>query len=195
MDFKKVIYPSAETGVASFRNQEEYLVLLATITVPGHGGQKLTLLLPRSLYEVMLNIEISLEGINPKKVLLYSWDESLVEKTLTQMNSRYTKVLVASSAESIITEADQPGIAAVGIDLKKMEFPFTLQDTIFFKRLAANRILNRLPYFLTWEGATEEQVKEVAKLGLVGATTSNFAQSFQTWAQAFTQDPSRAKKD
>jgi hypothetical protein len=52
----------------------------------------------------------------------------------------------------------------------------------------------RTPYFLTWEGATEEQVKEVAKLGLVGSTTASFAENFSTWAQAFTQDPSRIKK-
>jgi hypothetical protein len=194
MDFKKVVYPSAETGLANFRNEEEYLVLLATVTIPVHGGQKLTLLLPRSLYEVMLNLEIALEGIEPKKVLLSSWDEALVENTQTEMNSRHTKVLVISSPEDVITAIDQPDIVAVGLHLKKIAFPLTLPDTIFFKRLAANRALMRTPYFLTWEGATDEQVKELAKLGLLGSTSANFAQNFSTWAQAFTQDPSRMKK-
>lgn len=194
MDFNKVIYPSANIGVESFRREEEYLVLLATVTIPKHGGQKLTLLLPRSLYEVMLNLEISLDGITPKKVLAYTWDEALLEKVQTDMNSRYTKVLTAPQADDIITLVDQPGICAVGIDLKKITFPLTHQDTIFLKRLASNRALSRMPYFLTWEGATEEQVKEVAKLGLMGATTKVFSKDFQTWAFAFTQDPSKTKK-
>lgn len=191
MDFKKAIYPSESVGLSSFRQEEEYVVLLTTVTIPKHGGQKLTLLLPRSLYEVMLNLEIKLEGINPKSVLIYTPDENLRDKLQLEMNSRYTKVTAALEADEILKMAEQPGVAAVGIELNKMTFPLQHQDTIFLKRLASNRTFVRLPYFLTWQGATEQQVQEVVKLGLVGATTGEFSKDFSRWALAFTQDPSK----
>lgn len=188
MDFNKVIYPSDKVGVSSFQNKEEFVVLLATITVPKHGGQKLTLLLPRSLYEVMLNIEVSLAGITPKKVIVHSWDEATMEKAQTGLNSRYVKVIPSEQPEDVLTLVDQPDVAALGINLKRPAFPLQHQDTIFLKRLATNKQITRLPYFLTWDKATEEEVKEVAKLGLHGASTGPFEANFARWVQAFTQD-------
>jgi hypothetical protein len=187
MDFNKVIYPSSSIGPASFVNREEYVVLLSTVTIPNHGGQKLTLLLPRSLYEVMLNLEISLAGITPKKVVVHSWSGQVLEKTQLDLNSRRTVVVPSEKPEDIFTLADQSGVAAVGIDLKRLNFPLKHQDTIFLKRLAANKNITRLPYFLTWEKATEDEVKEVAKLGLHGASVGPFAENFARWAQAFTE--------
>jgi hypothetical protein len=188
MDFNKVVYPSNSVSLASFQNKEEYVVLLATVTVPKHGGQKLTLLLPRSLYEVMLNLEVSLVGITPKKVVVHSWNEASLEKTQTDLNSRYVKVVPSEQPEDVLTLVDQPDVAALGINLKRPNFPLQHQDTIFLKRLASNKAITRLPYFLTWDKATEEEVKEVVKLGLHGAAVGPFDLNFARWAQAFTQD-------
>jgi len=191
MDFNKVIYPSASIGVQSFQRAEEYVVLLATVTIPKHGGQKLTLLLPRSLYEVMLNLEVSLQGIDPKNVLVYSHDEAMRENIQKSLNSRYTKVWVFDQPDDLLPALDKPRLSAVGFDFKKLSFPLQLQDQILLKRLASNRALGKLPYFLTWEGATEDQVDEVKKLGLSGATSGNFAANFPLWCSSFTQDPSK----
>jgi hypothetical protein len=192
MDFNKVIYPSDSVGIANFLNKEEYVVLLATVTIPKHGGQKLNLLLPRSMYEVMLNLELSLQGVDPKNIVIYSWNEDLRDQIQMNLNSRYTKVWSFEQPDEVLPALDKPRLAAVGFDLKKMQFPLQLQDQILLKRLASNRALSKLPYFLTWEGATEEEVKEVQKMGLLGATSGNFAQNFPLWAKSFSQDPSKS---
>lgn len=191
MDFNKKIYPDESVSLSSFLNREEYVVLLCAITVPKHGGQKVTLLLPRSLYEVMLNLEIQLEKITPKVVLICSWDEDLVEKIQSEMNSRYTKVVVAQNPDDIFTMIDQPNLTAVGIDLKSLSFPLAMQESIYLKRLASNRALAKIPYFLTWGNPTDAGVADLRGLGLKGATTGNFKNNFPRWAHAFTADPSR----
>jgi hypothetical protein len=192
MDFNKKVYPDETISLSSFLNHEEYVVLLCTLTIPKHGGSKLTLLLPRSLYEVMLNLEVSLEGITPKTVLVNSWDEELVEKIQTEMNSRYTKIVVVPKPDDILTMLETPGLAAIGMDLKQLSFPLAMQEAIFLKRLAANRTFVKIPYFLTWgNNPTEAGVKELEKLGIKGATTGSFKENFPRWAHSFTADPSK----
>lgn len=181
MDFNKVIYPSPSVEVGFFSGKEEFVVLLAVVTIPKQGSQKLTLLLPRSLYEVMLNLEISLQGITPKKILLYSWNESLSEKIQTQLNTRYTKANAVQAPEEILTNLDDPNLAAVGIHLKSLNFPLSLQDSILLKRMGGNRILSKIPSFFTWDGATEKNVEELKKLGLNGATPGQFEANFVNW--------------
>ncbi len=194
MDFNKVIYPSESIGVKNFLNTEEYVVLLATVTIPKHGGQKLTLLIPRSMYEVMLNLELNLQGIEPKNVLVYSADENMREKIQKDLNSRYTKVWVFEQPEDLLPSLDKLKVSAVGFDFKKLQFPLQLQDQILLKRMGANRALAKLPYFFTWEGAADAEVDEVKKLGLNGATTGNFAANFPLWCRSFTQDLSIKSK-
>lgn len=191
MDFNKKVYPDESISLSTFLNSEEYVVLLCTVTVPKHGGQKLTLLLPRSLYEVMLNLEIKLQGIEPKQVLIHTWNEERSEKVQAAMNSRYTKVVSAAEPDDIFIKLDQPGLVAVGIDLGELTFPLGMQDSIYLKRLASNRALQKIPYFLTWKNPTEAGVKELEKLGLKGATTGDFEANFARWAHAFTGDASK----
>lgn len=191
MDFEKKVFPHESIKIESFRNQEEYVVFLSTITVPKQGGQKITLLLPRSLYEVMLNLDLSLEGITPKKVVLYSHQEEKREAMQAQMISRYTKVLPATAPDEVLTLVDEPGVSAVGIELPRMDFPLQHQDKILLKRFASNQTLKRMPYFLTWDGADGAQVAEVQALGLSGAVAQAFA-GFPGWAQGILKDPSRS---
>jgi hypothetical protein len=194
MDFNKVIYPSESIGVKNFLSQEEYVVLLATVTIPKHGGQKLTLLLPRSMYEVMLNLEVGLQGIEPKNVLVYSADEAIRENIQKELNSRYTKVWVFEQPDDLLPALDKMKISAIGFDFKKLQFPLQLQDQILLKRLAGNRTLSKLPYFFTWEGATEAEIAEVQKFGLNGATSGSFSANFPLWCKSFTQDPTVKSK-
>ncbi len=189
MDFNKKVYPDESIRLDSFVNREEYVVFLANLVLPGAPVQKITLLLPRSLYEVMLNIEISLEGITPKLVVVHSHDSALLERLQIEMNSRYTTVLPAASQDDVFKLVDTPGVAAVGVDLREMSSPLSLQDSIYLKRLVTNRTFTRIPYFLTWKNADNATLEEVKKLGLAGATTGSFEQNFARWAVAFTQDP------
>jgi hypothetical protein len=189
MDFNKVVYPSTSIGPENFKRDEEFVVLLSSIQIPEHGAQKLTLLLPRSLYEVMLNLEVSLVDIVPKKVVFHSPAEAVAEKVQTELISRHVKAVRCDQPDDVLTLVDQPHVAAVGLEVKRPTFPLQHQDMIFFKRLASNRTFTRLPYFLTWEGATDDEVKEVAKLGLTGATTGSFADNFARWAKTFTDAP------
>jgi chemotaxis protein CheY-P-specific phosphatase CheC len=184
MDFEKKVYPNETIQLSSFRNYEEYVVLLTNITIPKRGSQKITLLLPRSLYEVMLNLEVSLEGITPKKVLIYSFKENSSESVRTALNSRTVKVISLENADEVLTAIDQEGVAAVGIDLKRLTFPLGHADNILLKRLASNRSLARVPYFLTWEEASPEEAKILAQMGLNGATTGSFLNDFPNWAKA-----------
>ncbi|MGZ3693034.1 MAG: hypothetical protein ACXWQO_02285 [Bdellovibrionota bacterium] len=185
MDFDKKVYPDESIHLSSFKNKEEYVVLLCPITMPHHGTQKLTLLLPRSLYETMLNMEIDLDGIQPKLLLLHSQDKALVQKLQMELSSRYVKVLVCDSPDQILDKIETPGVAAVGIDLKEMKVPFAHQDLIFLKRLAANKTLMRMPYYLSWKGADPKSIQEAVKLGLVGANPRPFPEYFSSWAASF----------
>jgi len=193
MDFNKKVYPDEAIRLESFLNKEEYVVLLCGITIPNQGTQKLPLLLPRTLYEVLLNLEIQLEGISPKLLLVHSWDPARVENLQIQMNSRYTKVVPVENIDDILTKLDTPGLTAIGIDMKAIPFPLSHPDSILFKRFLANRTFSRIPYFLSWDGATKETVTELHKFGLAGATEDSLATEFRAWAQAFTKDPSRAQ--
>lgn len=185
MDFNKKVYPDETIQLSSFLNKEEYVVLVSTITIPNHGAQKLTLLLPRSLYETMLNIEISLEGITPQQVLVYSWNPAIVEKMQLAMNSRYVKVIPVDSPDKILDKIETPGVAAVGVDLKEMKLPFAHQDLIFFKRLIANRTFMRLPHFVTWQHIEAQGLREAVTMGLLGANQGSFASEFPLWASSF----------
>lgn len=187
MDFNKKVYPDESIQVSSFINKEEYVVFLSSITIPNFGSQKLTLLLPRSLYETMLNLEIALEGITPKIVLLHSWDPEKTKRLQAAMNSRYVNVIPVAQPDELITLLDKPGVAAIGIDLKKTGFPLAHQDMIFFKRLAAQRLLSKIPYFLTWDGVDANGVQEIKKLGLLGATAGDLEKEFQSWSSSFTK--------
>lgn len=194
MDFNKKVYPDETIKLENFVNKEEYVVFLCSITIPKHGSQKLTLLLPRSLYEVMLNVEIELDGISPKLVIAHSWDKSKLERVQVAMNSRYTKVVPAEEPDTVLDLIGRPNVAAVGIDLKQLSSPLTHQEHIFLKRLVSNRTFVRLPYFLTWGNYTNAAYKEVSGLGLTGATEGSFELDFPRWTTAFTQDPSKSSK-
>jgi hypothetical protein len=156
-----------------------------------YGKQKLTLLLPRSLYEVLLNLEIQLTGITPKVVYIYSHSEDRLEKLQAEMNSRYTKVLTLEKPEQILEKLETPNLVAVGLDMKTMNFPLPHADAILIKRMTANRSLMKMPLFVSWDGANDGSVLEMQKLGLQGATKTTLETGFPAWAQTFTQDPSK----
>jgi hypothetical protein len=136
----------------------------------------------------MLNLEVSLVGITPKKVVVHSWNEASLEKAQTDLNSRYVQAVPSEKADDVLTLVDQPNVAAIGINLKRPTFPLQHQDTIFLKRLASNKLITRLPYLLTWDNATEDEVKEVAKLGLNATVGGAFDENFARWVKAFTQE-------
>lgn len=191
MDFNKKVYPDEAIRVESFVNREEYVVLLCNVTIPKQGTQKLTLLLPRSLYEVLLNLEIQLEGITPKTLLVHSWDPARVEQLQASLNSRYTKVIPVERPEDVLTKLDTPNLVGIGLDLKPLAFPLAHQDSILFKRMLANRAFTRMPFFLSWDGAKDDGVRELFKLGLSGATKNPMMAEFPRWAHSFTKDPSK----
>jgi hypothetical protein len=191
MDFNKKVYPHESIQESSFVNKEEYVVLLCSITIPKHGSQKVTLLLPRTLYEIMLNLEIHLEGINPKILLVYTPDEERAERLQSQMNSRYVKVLPVSSPDDILTKLDTSGLVGVGMELKRPNFPLGHQDNILLKRFASNQRLLRLPFYLTWDQATKEEAAQVEKIGLPKVQTQGFEAGFPLWSLSITQDPSK----
>lgn len=190
MDFEKKLYPNESIQLSSFRNEEEYVVLLCSITFPKHGHQKLTLLLPRSLYEVLLNLEIQLEGITPKLVLLHTWDEEKAEYLQSKLNSRYTKVIYFPQPDELLLKIDSPNVCAVGLDFKSVPIPLGMQENIFFKRLAANRALGKMPYFLSFGSPTAETAKQLTDLGLKGTTLQDMKTDFPKWVHEHTKDPS-----
>jgi hypothetical protein len=193
MDFHKKAYPDEAIRPETFAAKEEYVVLLCNITLPVYGTQKLTLLLPRSLYEVLLNLEIELEGIRPKVLLVHSWQPERAETIRARLTSRYIKVLPQEKPDDVLNKMETPHLTAVAIDLKPLQFPLSLPDSILIKRLIANRALLRLPLFLSWDGATEEGIRELGRLGLVGATKLSLLGDFPTWVKAFTKDFSPPK--
>lgn len=195
MDFKKSIYPSESVTLDHFIHKEEYVTLIANMNMPQeYGMQEMTLLLPRSLVQVMLNIEVELESFKAKKVLLYHWNPNLREKIQTEMNSRYTKVVPVEAPEEIFAKLDLENIFGIGIGLRKLRFPLPHDDTIFLRRLAGKLQLSHTPYFLGWENPSDEGLRELAKVGLTQATKANLAVDFIRWADAITMDPSRPRK-
>ncbi len=187
MEFKKIIYPDEADKVDKFHNAEEYVVLLSNITIAGNAAQKITLMIPRSLYEVLLNLEIELEGIKPKALLVHSWNTERMEEIRSVMNSRYIKVTPLEQLEDLFSKLDIPNLSAIALDLKTLSFPLGPQDFLFFKRVLSHRAFTRIPLFLSWGNSTDEGVKELIKMGLIGATKMSLAADFPKWAQAFTK--------
>ena len=194
MDFNKRVYPDESIQISSFANHEEYVVLLSTVTVPTFGTQKLTLLLPRTLYETMLNLEVALDGITQKVVVVHSWDPVRIEKIQAALNSRYVKVVPVERADDVLTAADLPGVAAVALDVKPFQFPLAHQDMIFCKRLVAQRNLMRMPYFLTWDGVNAAGQAELKKIGLLGVNLGSLEKDFVGWTQAVFNKPAAPAK-
>jgi hypothetical protein len=190
MDFNKKVYPDESIKLETFLNTEEYVVLLSEVNMPVHGKQKITLLLPRSLYEVLLNIEIQLEGITPKMLLVNSWNSDRIEALQSRLNSRYTKVIPVAKPEEVLEKLDTPNIAGIALDLRALTFPLPHAEAILFKRLAANRAFMRMPLFLSWENPSAEGLVELRKMGFGGATVESLVKAFPNWAQIHTQDPS-----
>lgn len=191
MDFNKKVYPDESIKLETFLNKEEYVVLLTEVSMGTHGKQKLTLLLPRTLYEVLLNLEIELEGITPKSLLVYSWDPERIVALQAAMNSRYTKVIGLQKPEDILERLNTPHLAGIALDLRALTFPLPHAENLLIKRLTANRTFMRTPHFFSWENSSEEGLKELRKMGLSGATQAALPTEFPKWAHAFTQDPSR----
>lgn len=191
MDFNKKVYPDEAIKVETFLNREEYVVLLSEVTMPDYGKQKVTLLLPRSLYEVLLNIELELDGITPGILLVNSWDPARVEALQASLNSRYTKVIPVAKPDEMIELIDTPNLVAMAIDLKAIHFPLNHADNIFFKRMTANRSFMRLPLFLSWGNSSDESLNEIKKTGILGATKGSLEADFPKWAHSFTRDPGK----
>lgn len=185
MDFNKKVYPDEAIEMSSFLNHEEYVVLLCNIAIPEQPAQKLTLLLPRTLYEVLLNLEIQLDGITPKNLLIYSWSPERLEKIQMALNSRYIKVVPLEAVDDALLKMEQMNVTAVGLDVKPLTFPLAHQDNILFKRLLSNRNFIRLPSFVTWDNATDEGVQVLQRMGFAGATKSPLLTGFTPWLQAF----------
>lgn len=183
MDFKKKVYPDESIELSTFVNKEEYVVLLSSITIPNQGTQKLTLLLPRTLYEVLLNMEIQLKGITPKTVLLHTWNEDLAEEIQKQFNTRYTKLTLVNKPEELIAMADKANVAAVAVDLQTLNFPLSQQESILIKRLAANRALGKLPFFFSYPNPDGGGVAILQELGFNADIKASLKLDFLPWCQ------------
>jgi hypothetical protein len=190
MDFSKKVYPDEAINLETFLHREEYVVLLCDLVIPEHGKQKVTLLLPRSLYEVLLNVELELDGITPKVLLVTSWDPARVEALRISMNSRYIKVIEVAKPEDLMEKIAIPNVAGIAIDLKALKFPLNHAENILFKRMTANRAFMRIPLFLSWANPTDEGLNELKKTGILGATKGSLENDFPKWAKAFTKQPS-----
>jgi hypothetical protein len=189
MDFNKKIYPDEAISLDTFLNREEYVVLLSDVDLPDFGRQKVTLLLPRSLYEALLNVELELDGITPKILLVNSWNLARLEALQAKLNSRYVKVVPVAKPDDMIEQIGIPNLVAMAIDLKALNFPFTHAENIFFKRMTANRSFMRLPLFLSWGNPSNEALIEIKKTGILGATMASLDTDFPAWAHTFTKDP------
>jgi hypothetical protein len=189
MDFNKKVYPDEAIKLDTFLNREEYVVLLCDMTLGEFGKQKVTLLLPRSLYEVLLNVELELDGITPKVFLVNSWDPARVEALRMAMNSRYTKVIEVAKPEDMMEKISTPNVAGIAIDLKALNFPLNHAENILFKRMTSNRTLMRIPLFLSWANPSDEGLNELKKNGILGATKGSLETDFPKWAKAFVNHP------
>lgn len=154
--------------------------------------QEMTLLLPRSLVQVMLDIDVELESFKAKKVLLYHWNPNLLTRIQMEMNSRYTKVIPMDTQDEVFSLLGADNVAAVGIGLRKLRFPLPHDDTIYLRRLAKELINSHIPYFLSWESPSDEGLKELARIGLTQANKLSIEKDFIPWADRITRDPTRA---
>ena len=182
MDFNKKAYLDEAIDIKGFQDKEEYAVLLANIKLPKYGEQKITLLLPRSLYETMLGLEIKLANINPKIVALHTSNTEFLEKASTELNTRRSKLLVLNSTDDLFILPEDPQICCVCMDMQNISFPLSINDTIFYKRIAANRTLQRKNFILTYDNSSEENVKILHGLGIKGASTMKVNSEFLNWA-------------
>lgn len=181
LDFDKKVYPDQALTASSFVNKEEYVVMVTTITFPEDGSQKLALLLPRSLFEVMLTMELQLEGITPKKILLYSWDKEFSQKMQIKYNTRSTKVVLAQEPDEILHLAKSINPAAIAMGLDSMPLPLAHNDSIFLKRVATNDALQKIPFIFTSKGMRAEDLGLFHTMGIKQASDIELQSCFEQW--------------
>lgn len=181
LDFKKSIYPNEQINIGAFTTQEEFVVFLTNINFPDEGTQKLTLLLPRSLFEVMLNMELQLEGLTPKNIVLYSWNKDFCQSMQKKFNTRFTKIIVAQDPDDILHLVKSKQTCAVAVELENLHVPLQHNDAIFVKRLTSNDTLMRLPFVFSVKGGSENTLTHLQQSGLAAATSSDLEKIFEPW--------------
>lgn len=184
LDFEKKVYPDEKIQLSSFLNAEEYVVLLNNITVPKFGSQKITLLLPRSLYEIMLNLELDLDGIVPQTTIFHTSDQAFADQMRKKINGRYRKLIFVEKADEILTKLDDPKVSGVALDFGPLTFPLQLNDSILFKRMAANKTLAKKQTLITWANPSDAGVAALTALGLRGATTKSMKDALSPFIES-----------
>lgn len=184
LDFGKKVYPDEDVRPEHFKTDQEYVVLLSSMTMPKVGAQKLTLLIPRQLYEVMLSMELELDGITPKITILYSPDSDFCADAQLKLNNRHGKVLVAKEPEEILAMCKKQGVVGAAVELPAMAVPFGHKETIFLKRFAANdTLMNKLPCILSMAEAGPAHIQKLHELGIKVATQESIRTRFLEWSK------------
>ena len=189
MDFKKYVFPQQASEKKTFLNQEDYVVLTCQATLQNFGNESISLLIPRSIYEKVINAELEIEGQDPRSILLYSHITEEASSLFEKLNTKHTRITLATDRDDILTKLDSGKFAAAGIHLAQFPVPLAVRDSIFLKRIASNRYLTKIPYLLIIDETSDETMAEFAKLNLKGLSSGSFLNRFPRWLQVIVKDP------
>lgn len=184
LDFKKRIYPDEAISIDQFNDSEEYIVWVSTITLQGYGKHKITLLMPQSLYERMIGYRVRLEGITPRKIVLWTWDPKFSQVLKEKIESRYFTVELATQPGDIVHLSKDPNCCAIAIDFNQIAFPLAHDMKILAKRLQMAKIPESIPMWISMGNPSHDICLEFENMGLRGATLADAKSNLEPWLQA-----------
>lgn len=193
MDFKKKVYPDEALDKGTFIDEEEYVVMIGKMNLNKYGEHKFSFLFPRSLFETLLRVEVSLDGITPRTLVLYSDNKDFAEKMSKTLNTRHSKLKILENLEELLDPIDVPNLAGVGVDMEKITFPLPSKENIFFKRLVKNRTLQEKPLFFCYGNASPENQKTLIDMGLKEQSLAKSQGDFLSWAHTLIKNSENPK--
>lgn len=181
LDFNKHIYPDEAINPDHFIDNEEYVVWIANIAVQGYPKHKLTVLFPQSFYDKVQGQKVQLQGIQPKKVMVYSWDKDFARRIANNVDSRHFTVQITNGYDDMVHLSKDPHCALICIDFDKLPSPLPHDLKIFAKRMQNAKIPDSIPIWVSITNPGHDTRKELEDAGLRGVNMRDAKKDMQNW--------------
>ena len=181
LDFKKQVYPDEQIAPEHFIDNEEYVVWLSDMTIEGYPKQKLTIMFPQSFFEEMIGQRLKLQGINQRKVMLYSWDKEFAKRIAEKVYSRHFVAQLVDNYTDMVHLGKETGVALVCIDLDRVTSPIPHDIKIFAKRMQNAKIPDSVPIWVSTVNPSQDIKLELEREGLRGVNVRDAKKDLLGW--------------
>lgn len=188
MDFKKNIFPDQKITEKFFIQKREYIVWISTLALPPYSKEKLTMLIPHSIFQKIVGQRIRLVGITPTKVAFYSWDKEFSELLKGRAESRFCELTVVEDIEDIIHCAKDENHSLIALDFPDLDAPLPMKLELFVKRLIKTNALVKKRVWVSLKVPKPEVIAAFHAIGVHQVTTADAKKELANWINQQIQE-------